>query len=301
MNKIFKWLLVAVMFTSMCACSSDETSQSSQVETSELSLSFFDASIESFDKTRADDDAPKTLKDYFDQLDIAIIPQDKTQNPNEIHVKQSSTDADFGKLSTRIPIGKYTLVAIASKKSHEVTITSPTLASFSDEHISDMASVCQEIDVKSGANTVNAVLHRSFTRLVILSTDKEERNVDKMVLTYKGKFSKSFNPTTGFGIADEQENTYTKNISLDHTGTLSTVKINFSTFIPEETVSLTVDIKLYSADNTLVRSLHFDDVKVQQGHVTTYTGPLFTAGSSLNFTFDNVSLVKSDYDVSFGD
>lgn len=200
MNKIFKGLLVAVMFTSMCACSSDETSQSSQVETSELSLSFFDASVESFDKTRADDDAPKTLKDYFDQLDIAIIPQDKTQNPNEIHVKQSSTDADFGKLSTRLPIG-----------------------------------------------------------------------------------------------------TYTKNISLDHTGTLSTVKINFSTFIPEETVSLTVDIKLYSADNTPVRSLHFDDVKVQQGHVTTYTGPLFSAGSSLNFAFDNVSLVKSDYDVSFGD
>ena len=33
MNKIFKGLLVAVMFTSMCACSSDETSQSSQVET----------------------------------------------------------------------------------------------------------------------------------------------------------------------------------------------------------------------------------------------------------------------------
>lgn len=46
MNKIFKGLLVAVMFTSMCACSSDETSQSSQVETSELSLSFFDASVE---------------------------------------------------------------------------------------------------------------------------------------------------------------------------------------------------------------------------------------------------------------
>ena len=164
-----------------------------------------------------------------------------------------------------------------------------------------MASVCQEIDVKSGANTVNAVLHRCFTRLVIQSIDKEEWNVDRMVITYKGKFSKSFNPTTGFGIADEQETSYTKNVSLGRPEELTPIKINFSTFIPEETVSLTVDVKLYSADETLVRSLHFDDVKVQQGHVTTYTGPLFSAGSSLNFAFDNVSLVKSDYDVSFGD
>lgn len=300
MNKLFKGLLTAVMFTSMCACSSDEVSQSSQVETSVLTLSCFDASIESFDKTRADDDS-KTLKDYFNYLEIAIIPLDKTNNPDEVHVSQSSSDADFGKLSKSLPLGKYTLVAVASKKLAGVTITSPTLVSFPDESIFDMASFCQEIEVKSGANTVNAVLKRCFTRLTIQSTDVYMKNVNKVVLTYKGKFSKSFNPTTGFGVVSGEESTYTKTISYENASSLRTKSISFSTFIPEETVSWTVDMQIYSADETLIGERHFDDVKLQHGHVTTYSGPIFSASSSFNFTFDDISLAASQYDTAFGD
>lgn len=301
MNKLFKGLLTAVLFTSMCACSNDEVNSTSQVETSELQLSFFDEKVESFDKTRADDDEGKTLKDFFDVLDIAIIPVDKSKNSEVYHVKQANTDADFGKLSKRLPIGKYTLVAIASKKDVSVKITSPTQASFSDENILDMAKVTQDLDLKSGTNTLNAVLQRSFAKMVIKSTDNIENNVTKVKLTYTGKFSKTFNPTTGFGIVDGEEKTYTRTIVPNHPVPSKTITMSFSTFIPEDVVTWKVGVVLYDAEGGVVKELNFDNVKVQQNHITTYTGPLFSSSSSFNFTFNNVALAESEYGTNFSD
>lgn len=40
---------------------------------------------------------------------------------------------------------------------------------------------------------------------------------------------------------------------------------------------------------------------LQQNHVTTYTGPLFTSGSAFEFTFENTDLLKSGYDKTFDD
>ena len=49
MNKMMKWLFVAVAFTGMCACSGEDAlQQSSQVETSSVSFSFFDSTVEKF-------------------------------------------------------------------------------------------------------------------------------------------------------------------------------------------------------------------------------------------------------------
>lgn len=49
MNKLMKWLFAAVAFTGMCACSGEDAlQQSSQVETSSVSFSFFDSTVEKF-------------------------------------------------------------------------------------------------------------------------------------------------------------------------------------------------------------------------------------------------------------
>lgn len=288
MNKLFKGLLLAVLFASMCACSSDENSTSSQVETSELHLSLFDSEVESFNNTRAVEDVGTS----FDQLDIAIIPIDKTTNSKEFRVQQNSGDDDFGHLSVKLPIGKYTLVAVASKKGEMQEITSPTSVSFSNVGFSDMASVSQAIDLKSGSNAVNAVLKRCFTKLLIKSTDCVEKNVAKVVVTYMGKFSKTYNPATGLGIVDGEEMTFTKNITPRQSDTPKPMSIGLTAFIPEETVSWVVDVKLYDANEMIVKELHFDDVKMQQNHITTYSGPLFTTGSTFGFSFDNTPLAE---------
>lgn len=143
MNKMMKWLFVAVAFTGMCACSGEDAlQQSSQVETSSVSFSFFDSTVEKFGEanlsngameanggsitragdglltgdvqTRADDNTATTWKTRFTRLDIAIIPVNSRQAIQYIHQADATQDG-FGSATLRLPIGKYKMVAIASK------------------------------------------------------------------------------------------------------------------------------------------------------------------------------------------
>ncbi len=73
----------------------------------------------------------------------------------------------------------------------------------------------------------------------------------------------------------------------------------FFSHLRSETIQ--ADLKIYNTDNDVAKALHFDQVILQQNHVTTYTGPLFTYGSAFEFTFKNTDLLTSGYDKTFGD
>lgn len=301
MKTILKGLFLAVLFASMCACSGDDAKTSTQVETSVVSFSFFDASVEEF-VTRADDADSKSWKTYFKRLDIAIFPVDKSKNDSVYHIKQLSSDGDYGTLSIRLPIGEYTMVAVASKNDTGVSIESPSLANFLGESVTDMAYVCQAIHVKSGTTSATCLLKRSLTKMVLVSSDTITSNIGKVVMTYKGFLSMSFNPTTGYGIKDENEVTFTKSfVFTDKNRPHSEVHLNFYSFIPEDMEEISVGLKVYDVQGEMLKELMFDNVKLQLNHVTTYKGPLFTSGSMFDFTFDNVDFKKSDYDTEFGD
>lgn len=306
MNKIVKGLFLAMMFASMCACSSDDAlPQTSQVETSLVRFSFFDASLEKFNEsTRVmETRAAKTWKEYFSRLDIAIFPADDAKNDSIYRVHQLSGKDDFGNLSLRLPIGKYSLVAVASKATSEVDIASSVLTTFPGDFPTDMAYVSQGLEVKSGATTANCVLKRSLTKFVLASSDSLNLDVAKAEITYTGKYSKAFNPSTGYGINGDVDETKTKSVVFtekDRTNKIP-VSITFYAFIPEETSQVQVDVKVYDVSGNVMRELHFDSVVLQQNHITTYRGPFFTSGSTLEFTFDDKDLEKSDYDTVFGD
>lgn len=295
-----------MMFASMCACSGDDAApQTAQVETSLVRFSFFDASLEKFNEsTRAmETRATKTWKEYFSRLDIAIFPADGAKNDSVYRVHQLSGKDDFGNLSLRLPIGKYSLVAVASKATGEVDIASPVLATFPGEIPTDMAYVGQALEVKSGTTTANCVLKRSLTKFLLASSDSLNMDIAKAEITYTGKYSKAFDPSTGYGISEEADETKTKTVVFserDRTNK-APVSIAFYAFIPEETSQIQVDVKVYDVSGNMIRELHFDNVVLQQNHITTYRGPLFTSGSAFEFSFDNKDLEKSDYDTEFGD
>ncbi len=159
MNKMMKWLFAAVAFTGMCACSGEDAlQQSSQVETSSVSFSFFDSTVEKFGeaklsngameanggsitragdsfltgdvRTRADDNTTTTWKKRFTRLDVAIIPVNSSRKIQYIHQADATKDG-FGSATLRLPIGKYKMVAIASKVKGEVNIVSAEKRYFS--------------------------------------------------------------------------------------------------------------------------------------------------------------------------
>lgn len=327
---MMKWLFVAVAFTGMCACSGEDAlQQSSQVETSSVSFSFFDSTVEKFGEanlsngameangesitragdslltddvqTRADDNTATTWKKRFTRLDIAIIPVNSSQKIQYIHQADATQDG-FGSATLRLPIGKYKMVAIASKVKGEVNIVSAEKVTFpEDEKLDDMAYVCKDIEVKSGSNTFNCQLERAISLLKFQSSDNLPVGFSKIEASLVGNVSRVFNPTTGYGVVDAGGNTHNRSWSLAKATSGKPLSVSIYVFIASEKETIQADLKIYNTDNKVAKALHFDQVTLQQNHITTYTGPLFTSGSAFEFTFENTNLLPSDYDKTFGD
>ena len=326
---MMKWLFVAVAFTGMCACSGEDAlQQSSQVETSSVSFSFFDSTVEKFGEanlsngameanggsitragdsfltgdvqTRADDNTTTTWKKRFTRLDIAIIPVNSSQDIQYIHQADATQDG-FGSATLRLPIGKYKMVAIASKVEGEVNIVSAEKVTFpEDKKLDDMAYVCKDIEVKSGSNTFNCQLERAISLLKFQSSDNLPVGFSRIEASLVGNVSRVFNPTTGYGVVDAGGNTHNRSWSLANAKS-GKVGLSIYVFLASEKETIQADLKIYNTDNKVAKALHFDQVILQQNHVTTYTGPLFTSGSAFEFTFENTNLLPSDYDQTFGD
>ena len=326
---MMKWLFAAVAFTGMCACSGEDAlQQSSQVETSSVSFSFFDSTIEKFGEanlsngameanggsitragdsfltgdvqTRADDNTTTTWKKRFTRLDIAIIPVNSIQNTQYIHQADATQDG-FGSATLRLPIGKYKMVAIASKVKGEVNIVSAEKVTFpEDEKLDDMAYVCKDIEVKSGSNTFNCQLERAISLLKFQSTDNLPVGFSKIEASLVGNVSRVFNPTTGYGVVDAGGNTHNRSWSLANAKP-GKVGLSIYVFLASEKETIQADLKIYNTDDKVAKALHFDQVTLLQNHITTYTGPLFTSGSAFEFTFENADLLKSGYDQTFDD
>lgn len=317
MNKMMKWLFAAVMFTGMCACSGEDAlQQTSQVETSSVSFSFFDSTVEEFGKanlsqgameangesiTRAGDNTATTWKKRFTRLDIAIIPVNSRQNIQYVH-QSDATQSDFGSATLRLPIGKYKMVAIASAMKGEVNIVSAEKVTFpEDEVLDDMAYVCKDIEVKSGSNIFNCQLERAISLLKFHSSDELPSGISKIEASLAGNISRVFNPTTGYGVKGAGDNTQNRSWSLANLKPGKAITISMYVFLSSEKETIQADLNIYNTDNEVIKTLHFDQVTLQQNHVTTYTGPLFTSGSAFEFTFENTDLLKSDYDQTFDD
>lgn len=329
MNKLMKMLAMALLFTSMCACSSDDVANvhSSQVENSWVQLSFFQSSMEKYEGdvsqaksarlsddgersllTRADDDVAKgatiaNLKACFSRLDIEVIPVGQT-NAKTYVFHQKKSDEDFGKLSLRLPIGDYKIVAVASNATEQVDITSSSLVTFPGDFPTDMAYVYKEFSVKSGANTVSCDMKRSVSKLSFVSTDVITSDISKIELVYVGKISNSLNPSTGLGVLGDVETktmtkTYTSFAKPD--GKLDRVSLNSFFLLPSESVTIQTDIKIYNTKGTVIKSLHFDEVILKRNHATTYTGPMFTSGSAFEFVFASENLTSAGADKTFDD
>lgn len=317
MNKMMKWLFAAVMFTGMCACSGEDAlQQTSQVETSSVSFSFFDSTVEEFGKanlsqgameangesiTRAGDNTATTWKKRFTRLDIAIIPVNSRQNIQYVH-QSDATQSDFGSATLRLPIGKYKMVAIASAMKGEVNIVSAEEVTFPEnESLDDMAYVCKDIEVKSGSNTFNCQLERAISLLKFHSSDELPAGISKVEASLSGNISRVFNPTTGYGVKGAGDNTQNRSWSLANLKPGKAITISMYVFLSSEKETIQADLNIYNTDNEVIKTLHFAQVTLQQNHVTTYTGPLFTSGSAFEFTFENTDLLKSDYDQTFDD
>ena len=193
------------------------------------------------------------------------------------------------------------MVAIASKVKGVNIVSAEKVTFPENEKLGDMAYVCKDIEVKSGSNTFNCQLERAISLLKFQSTDNLPNGFSKIEASLVGNVSRVFNPTTGYGVVDAGGKTHNRSWSLAKATSGKPVSVSIYVFLASEKETIQADLKIYNTDNEVAKALHFDQVILQQNHVTTYTGPLFTSGSAFEFTFKNTDLLKSGYDKTFDD
>lgn len=290
-------LLAALMLTGMCACTSNDAAETAQVETSLISFDFFEASMEEMGgHTRADDAVDKT----YSRLDIAIFPETGAASSEVLRFHQQKGVDGFGKLSVRVPKGKYRLVAVANNSNAEVDIQSAELAVFANSTVTDMAFVTQVVDATNNNATVKCQLQRAVAKFCLQSSDLAPEGLSKVALSLTGVVNDRMNPSTGFAVKDG-EKTFQRSWNIDkkkfEPGKLFGCSIYV--LLPVEQATVSVDAAMYGSENQILKDLHFDNVGLQQNHVTTYTGPIFSYGGDISFTFNNADFQQSEHDASF--
>ena len=290
-------LLLAFVILFLSACSKDNNVLTTHAETSVLNLNFFEANIQEISKSRADDTEPKAIKEVFTRLDVALFPAENQNSTEAYHYHQTSSEENFGKLSIRVPYGKYKLVAIASKANEEVTLTSQTRATFPSQTVTDMAYVCQDVTADNKNDNATCLLKRSLTKFSLQSSDKSFTDLASIKIKVTGKCNYAFNPLTGFGI-DDGEKTLQKEWTFTNQKSQK-LGMPIYLFIPTDEATVSIDVDVKDKAGTTMKSLHFDNVILQQNHVTTYTGPLFSNSDIFDFSFANTALMPSEHDLTF--
>ena len=66
--------------------------------------------------SRAGDDGSKALKDCsFTYLHLVLIPTNGNGKTIDIVQDKNNQDIEFGKVSIKVPVGEYNMIAVASK------------------------------------------------------------------------------------------------------------------------------------------------------------------------------------------
>ena len=231
-------------------------------------------------QTRADVD-PNNYKG-IQAIDIAIFAADKQVYAATQLKDVTTTYTTFGEFECSLPMGTYTMVAVARNKGEGdvFTITSPTQAAYTSDRARETFCCTQNITVSSTEPVdISPVMSRVMARFQLVSTDQMPSNAATIRTTY-GAGSKSFNPTTGLA-TDDDGFTVTNTAHANTAGMLDVFSIVFLA-ANEETMPVTVEA--LDANQKVLISKTLPAVHFKRNQITKATGAMFTPGSS-SFTF----------------
>ena len=245
-------------------------------------LSGFEISQEEFQSTRS-----TTVNNYNDIkfITLAFYKSDNTEVYKHTQVRgDATTYTTFGVFSTLLPKGSYTMVALANAGNNEITLTSPTAATYGTNNVKDTFAATQAVTVTNTSSlTLNTTMNRIVTALAVQSTDNRPTEVSKVRFTYSGG-GKSFNPTTGLA---------TSNASFSTSFTLSndvgtTCFIGGYLFLASDEQNINVTIETLDADDQVVMTKAISNVPFKRNRQTTLTGRLFSAEAGCSFSVNEL-------------
>lgn len=296
LNRIF----IAVVAVLLCVgCTQDGTSDNaSQVSNQQVSLSFFETSLQPLQEkrslTRADDSGSGTAltNTAFTYLHIALIPVNGQGKTIILQQSKSEVAENFGHVKLSVPIGEYHLVAVASKNA-QVQINSLTEIIFPDK-VTDMGYMNMKIDVKSGNNSYSCALKRAVAKFMITDTGNRSADITSLIFHLSGNCSNKLNPTTGLAADISDVNPVVAAGS-------SNKYVAFVFLSSAEEKNIHVSVELKNVEGTTLKTLNFENVHMKTNYVTEYKGALYDLSGMADFTFSDGDFIDSGTGKTFGE
>ena len=209
---------------------------------------------------------------------------------------QSKNDADFGEFECSLPMGTYTMVALAyyNSDASPLELTSPTVAAYTGTRAYETFAATQEVVISNtNAVDISATLSRMVSKLQVVSTDGKTADVSNVRMTFSAG-GKSFNPTTGLATVNTGfANTVGNSASVGATST----SLSFL-FLATDEQNIDVTIETLDADGAVLFSKTVEDVPFKRNRITKLTGAMYT-NTGLTGTFQVETAWLTEENVAF--
>lgn len=281
MKKIFLWASLCLFAVS---CSNETIESDNGVTNAEKVLAPVTVRVNGFSVTQEEmasggtTRAAQTAASYtgVGAIDLAFYSGGTEVYKHTQLRGDNTTYTTFGEFSCNLPIGTYTMVAIARGyfDGDVFTMTSPTAAGYTSERPRETFCASQSVTVTAAGADASVTMNRIITQLNIISTDQISSGVAKIRTTYGGG-SKSFDPTSG--LATDDNGFSLTNNPTEQDGHLGIC--NFA-FLATDEETMTITIEALDADNHVLFTKSVPGVPLKRNRQTTLTGAIFTASAS---------------------
>ena len=281
MKKIIFWASLCLFAVS---CSNETIESDNGVTNAEKVLAPVTVRVNGFSVTQEEmasggtTRAAQTAASYTDvgAIDLAFYSGGTEVYKHTQLRGDNTTYTTFGEFSCNLPIGTYTMVAIARGyfDGDVFTMTSPTAAGYTSERPRETFCASQSVTVTAAGADASVTMNRIITQLNIISTDQISSGVAKIRTTYGGG-STSFAPTSGLATDDNGFSlTNSPAVQDGHLGIC-----NFA-FLATDEETMTITIEALDADNHVLFTKSVPGVPLKRNRQTTLTGAIFTASAS---------------------
>lgn len=302
MKKFFAAFIVLLAATS-CTNESVETGVENNAEQAtapvRVRVSNFSITTEEMPSGGGTTRAAVNPASYTNVGAIDLVFYDAANNVAYSHTQlrsDGSTFTTFGEFTANLPVGHYTMVAVARyyDAGDAFTLTSPTAAAYTSERPRETFTKVQSVTVTSATPLdLDVTLNRISSWLKIISTDGRPASATKIRTTF-AKGGKSFDPSTGLATVDTgfwQTNT-------PSTAVGTTIEVNAVPLLYTDEESMNITIEVLDADENVIGTKVVNNVPFKRNRVTKLTGAVFTAGTSgAGFKLETTWL--SDYNMDF--
>ncbi len=207
------------------------------------------------------------------RVNVAIF-QEGTRTKS---ITQSSSDSDFGTVSTTLSEGDYEVVILVHSCTGNATTTDASAIKFTNNKITDTFLYYNTLSV-SAAETITADVARCVAMFRLTIEDEIPSEVTQIKFYYTGG-SSTLNATTGYGCVQSKQTEY-RDVSDWSAGQV----FDIYTIPHDYNDTLKIVVTALDASENTIAETTFTDVPVTMNMITTHSCSLFSSGSSSNVT-----------------